>query len=411
MTEGPVATVRPDLPAYACADWVFDSRGHAPLGSPSLVNRPARGPQENALNLPTLDPSTRRRPWPRSAARLSSPKRRQLGASLARRLGLALGVVALSLAGVALLPTSAQAQQAAGQGSQPLPAEVRIGFQKGAALLVLARKQQVIENRLKGLGVNQVRWVEFQFGPPMLEALGAGAIDLGSVGDTPPIFAQAGGANLVYAAATPSAQHAVLVQKDSPIRSLADLKGKKVAFGKGSSAQNVTVKALALAGLAFDDIVPTYLSPADATAAFNGGNIDAWVVWDPYYAIAGQRYGARVIADTTDKRLASSSYYIAHRDFADRYPALLSVVLDELAATTAWAGRHRAELASLAAEATGIDVQSWTTAFERAEFSLGPVTEAHIAQQQQLADTFLGLGIIPRPIQVSDIVWRAPAAQ
>ncbi|MFT4266311.1 MAG: sulfonate ABC transporter substrate-binding protein [Xenophilus sp.] len=297
---------------------------------------------------------------------------------------------------------------AGAQGS--LPREVRIGFQKGSAILVLIKKQEVIERRLKALGVPAVKWVEFQFGPPMLEALGAGAIDLGSVGDTPPVFAQAGGSRLVYAAATPSAQHAVLVPKNSPIRTVAELKGRKVAFGKGSSAHNVTVKALAQAGLTFDDIVPTYLSPADATAAFNGGNIDAWVVWDPYYAIAEERYGARAIADTSDKRLASSSYYMAGQDFAARHPAVLAAVLDEVRKTTEWAGQHRDALAALAAEATGIDAKSWSAAFARAEFSVGPVTPAHVAQQQQLADTFQALGIIPRKLDVSTIVWRAPGA-
>ncbi len=307
----------------------------------------------------------------------------------------------LALAAALSLPARSQAQNA-------LPKEVKIGFQKGSAVLVLARKQQVVEKRLKALGVGSVKWVEFQFGPPMLEALGAGVIDLGSVGDTPPVFAQAGGSDLVYAAATPSAQHAVLVPKNSPIRTLADLRGKKVAFGKGSSAQNVTIKALATAGLGFQDIQPTYLSPADATAAFNGGNIDAWVVWDPYYAIAEERYGARVVADTTDKRLTSASYYMAGRDFATRHPAVLAAVLDELRLLTVWSGQHRDELAAIAAEATGIDVKPWSAAFARAEFSLGPVTEAHIAQQQQLADAFLALGIIPRRISVREIVWRAP---
>lgn len=293
--------------------------------------------------------------------------------------------------------------------AQAIPKEVRIGWQKGSAVQVLVRKQQVIEQRLKTLGIDSVKWVEFQFGPPMLEALGAGAIDLGAVGDTPPIFAQAGGSSLVYAAATPSAQHAVLVPKGSPIKTVADLKGKKVAFGKGSSAQNVTLKALVTAGLTFKDIEPAYLSPADATAAFNGGNIDAWTVWDPYYAIAETRYEARVIADTSDKRLVSSSYYMAHRDFASRYPTVLSAVLDEIRKVTVKAGQNREELAALAAEATGIDAKAWLIAFRRAEFTLGPVTDAHIAQQQQLADSFLALGIIPRKINVGDIVWRTPA--
>jgi len=319
----------------------------------------------------------------------TSPKRRVLVAAICATAALTFG-----------MPDMARAQA--------LPGEVRIGFQKGAALLVLVRKQQAIETRLKALGVNSVKWVEFPFGPPMLEAMGAGAIDLGSVGDTPPVFAQAGGSDLVYVAATPSSQHAVLVPADSPIKTLADLKGKRVAFGKGSSAQNVAIKALALGGLTIKDVEPTYLSPADATAAFNGGKVDAWVVWDPYYAIAQQHYKARVIADTSDKRLASASYYLARREFATNYPLVLSAVLDEIGKVTRWSGEHRDELARLAAEATGIDAKTWSTAFGRGDFTFGPVTPAHVAQQQQLADAFQSLGIIPRKINVADAVWTAP---
>lgn len=299
--------------------------------------------------------------------------------------------------------TQAQAQEAR-------PKSVRIGFQKGSAVLVLTRQQKVVEQRLRTLGIEDVRWVEFQFGPPMLEAMGAGAIDLGSVGDTPPAFAQAGGADLVYVAATPSAQHAVLVPANSPIKSLAELRGRRVAFGKGSSAQNVTLKALAQAGLTLKDVDPAYLSPADATAAFNGGNVDAWVVWDPYYAIAERRYGARVIADTRDPRLASASYYLSSRTFATQHPTALSAVLDEIAKVTRWSGEHREELATLAAESTGIAVDAWSAAFARADFSFGPVTAAHVAQQQQLANTFHELRIIPRAIDVSQVVWKAPGA-
>lgn len=292
--------------------------------------------------------------------------------------------------------------------SQTVPSEIRIGFQKGAAILVLAKKRQVIEKRLKSIGVSNVKWVEFQFGPPMLEALGAGAIDLGSVGDTPPIFAQAGGSNLVYVAATPSAQHAVLVPKNSSIKTLADLKGRRVAFGKGSSAQNIAIKALALGGVTIHDVTPSYLSPADATAAFNGGTIDAWVVWDPYFAIAEQYYDARVIADTSDRRLTSASYYMAHRDFANKYPKELTAVLDEVKKLTIWSGTHREVLASEAADATGINIKTWSKVFARAEFTFSPITYAHISQQQDLADTFYGLGIIPKKILVNEYVWHNP---
>lgn len=320
------------------------------------------------------------------------------------------GLAVAGAAGALGWSTVARAQARAGAVSGEVPREVRIGFQKGSAVLLLARRQQAIEARLKTLGVASVKWVEFQFGPPMLEALGAGAIDLGSVGDTPPVFAQAGGQPLVYAAATPSSQHAVLVPAASPITTLAGLKGKRVAFGKGSSAQNVAIKALALGGLSLKDVEPVYLSPADATSAFNGGKVDAWVVWDPFYAIAQQHYQARVIADTADRRLASAAYYMAHRDFAATHPQVLAAVVDEIGRVTRWAGEHRDELSALAAEATGIDAATWGTVFGRAEFTVGPITPAHVAQQQQLADSFQQLGIIPKHIDVSEIVWQAPKA-
>ena len=290
--------------------------------------------------------------------------------------------------------------------SQSVPNEVKIGYQKGIPLLLLVKKQEVIEHRLKKLGVENVKWVEFQFGPPMLEALGAGAIDIGAVGDTPPIFAQAAGSNIAYVAAIPSVEHAVLVPKDSPIKTLADLKGKRVAVAKASSAHNVLIKALAIAGLTLKDIEPVYLAPADATAAFNGGKVDAWVVWDPYYAIAQDHYNARVITDTTDKRLVSAGYYLAHRNFANNQPKVLDAILSEIKTVTIWGSKHREEVAKIAADATGIDHRSWLKSFARTNFDLTPVKPVNVTQQQQLANIFYSLGIIPKEIKVSDIVWN-----
>lgn len=310
-----------------------------------------------------------------------------------------------ALAGAAALAPFSLAARAA------VPATFRIGYQKGSATLVLAKRRANIEARLKKLGIDKVEWVEFQFGPPMLEAIGAGAVDIGSVGDTPPIFAQAGGANLVYAAATPSTEHAILVHKNSPIRSLPELRGKRVAFGKGSSAHNVTLRALAIGGLAYGDIQPAHLAPADASAAFVGGNIDAWTIWDPFYAVAESAYGARVLIDTTrEPRLASHSFYIANRTFADKYPETLAAVLDEIGELVRYSADHRDEVAALAAQVTGIDVAVQKNAFRRAQLKFGPVTEQVLVQQQQIADTFYQQKLIPKPIQVRDIWWRYPAA-
>ena len=288
------------------------------------------------------------------------------------------------------------------------PMEFRVGYQKGSAILVIAKQRQVFEKRLKEIGVENVKWVEFQFGPPLLEALGAGAVDIGVVGDTPPIFAQAAKANLVYIASTPASASAILVPKGSAIQSVTDLKGKKVAIAKGSSSHNLTIQALAKYGLSFKDIEPVYLAPADAVAAFSTGRVDAWAIWDPYFAIAENKHNARVLIDTTDKQLDSNSFYLANRDFAQNHPDVLKAALGEVSSITRWADENRDQLAKISSEATGVDVESQTIASKRYVIDLQPISDAVIAKQQGIADTFAELGLIPNKINVREIVWIAP---
>ncbi len=290
--------------------------------------------------------------------------------------------------------------------AQEAPKEFRVGFQKSSGILVAARQQQVLERRLKALGVENVRWVEFQFGPPLLEALGSGSVDIGTVGDAPPIFAQAAGANLVYVASAPATQNALLVPKESPARSVADLKGKKVAFAKGSSSHNFVVQALKRAGLSYKDIEPIYLAPADAAAAFASGRVDAWAVWDPYYALAQKRHDARALVTTNDG-LASHSFYLANKTFATKSPAVLQAALDGLRDVTAWAAQNRDKLAALTAEVTGVEFEAQKIATDRYPIAFNPITETAVKQQQEIADTFLELGLIPKKITVSDIVLSA----
>ncbi|MDR1461615.1 MAG: aliphatic sulfonate ABC transporter substrate-binding protein [Azoarcus sp.] len=287
------------------------------------------------------------------------------------------------------------------------PESFRVGYQKGTAILIVSRERRDLESSLQKTGVNKVEWIEFQFGPPMLEAATARSIDIGSVGDTPPIFAQAGGGDILYALAVPSSPHGILVPDGSPIRTLADLKGKRVAFGKGSSAHNILLKALKVAGLTYKDIRPTYLGPAEATAAFTGGKIDAWVIWDPYYALAEERLGARLLASTEQvPQLASQSFYIANRDFAQKHSATLRAALDSIIGTIEWADRHRDEVARLAAKSTGLDLHIMQRAFARAPFGHSGFTEELLDEQQQTADVFFEQKLIPKRINIREIVWR-----
>lgn len=315
-----------------------------------------------------------------------------------RRLFLSVMAGAVALAGIAAQPAV----------SAELPKEFRVGFQKGGILAVV-KQRGAIESRLAKLGVPNVRWIEFQFGPPMMEALGLGSIDIGSVGDTPPIFAQTAGAAVVYVAYTPATANAILVAENSTIRSVADLKGKKVAIARGSSSHNFTLQALKKNGLAFGDITPAYLSPADAIAAFARGSVDAWTVWDPYFALAELRNKARPIA-TTAEDYASNSFYLANKNFAVKYGETLAAVVEELQATFAWADKNRDEVATLISEVTGVEIAAQKRTIDRTVIELNPIDDKVIAQQQEIADTFRALELIPRPIVVKDAVWRAPKA-
>ena len=180
---------------------------------------------------------------------------------------------------------------------------LRVGFQKGEPILLAARQNRRLETLLQPLGID-VQWIEFEFGPPMLEAMRANAIDIGAVGDTPPVFAQAAHADLLYIAAQRAGGQAILVPPGSHLQTLQDLKGKKLAFGRGSSAHNLVLAALEKAGLKYTDIQPVYLGPADAGPAFERGAIDAWSIWDPYYALFETRPGVRVLAKSTGYRRA-----------------------------------------------------------------------------------------------------------
>src|ERR1700756_2159172 len=200
--------------------------------------------------------------------------------------------IARAVLSIALVAASVGASYGEGQ-------VVRIGYQKYGKL-VLRKSRGTLEEKLKPLGYT-VTWTEFPSGPPLLEALNVGSIDFGIAGETPPIFAQAAGAPLVYLAYDPPAPQgeAILVAKDSPLKSVAELRGKKVALNKGSNVHYLLVRALENAGLKYTDIQPVYLAPADALAAFSRGSGDAWAIWDPYEAAAEASTGARVLADGT----------------------------------------------------------------------------------------------------------------
>jgi sulfonate transport system substrate-binding protein len=282
--------------------------------------------------------------------------------------------------------------------------EIRIGYQKNG-VLVIARQQATLEQHFTPQGI-AVKWVDFSSGPPMMEAMNVGSIDYGAVGDSPPVFAQSAGAAIVYAAGQPITNgQGILVPKGSSIRNIADLRGKRVGFTKGSSAHNVVVHTLEKAGLSYADITPVYLTPPDAGPAFANGSIDAWAIWDPYFAIGETKQNGRILVNASDVT-KSNSFYIANRDFAKSHGPVLQQIIDVTSSTAKWAETHRDEVAKSLSAVTGIPLDIQTIAANRSSFAVGPVTEDIIATQQGVADRFFKLGLIPKPVVVRDAVWK-----
>lgn len=282
---------------------------------------------------------------------------------------------------------------------------LRIGYQKYGTL-VLLKARGTLEQRLAPLGV-KLQWLEFPAGPQLLEGLNAGAVDIGTVGETPPIFAQAAGVDFVYIGNEPVAPQgeAIVVPQHSPLKRVEDLRGKKIALNRGSNVHFLLVRALQKAGIHYSEIQPIYLTPADARAAFTQGSVDAWVIWDPFFSAIQTQAGARVLADGTGL-VSNLQFYLAARKFAERQPKLVYAVLDEIGQVDAWGRANENAVAQFLSPQVGLDVATLDLAVKRAAYGVQPITEATLAYQQQIADTFADLKLIPKRITVTDAQWK-----
>jgi sulfonate transport system substrate-binding protein len=283
--------------------------------------------------------------------------------------------------------------------------ELRVGYQKG--LLSLLKKRGTLEQRLASLGVT-VKWIEFSAGPVQLEALNVGSIDFGDVGEAPPIFAQANGTPIVYVAATVPrpAVEAVLVPATSAVRTVADLKGKKIALNKGSNVHYFLVKLLQKNGLNYSDVNLVWLAPADARAAFEKGVVDAWVIWEPFLAAAEQTLAARILADASGV-VKNRAYYFSSKDYAQKNGDVLSIAVEELNKIDIWGKANRNDLAAELSAVWGLPKPVVDVLVARSSFGTEPISRSILAEQQVIADTFFELKLIPRQIDVRD---AAPAA-
>ncbi|WP_030168801.1 ABC transporter substrate-binding protein [Spirillospora albida] len=306
----------------------------------------------------------------------------------------------------ALALTVAGAAGCGGDGAEAAgPAKVsevtlKIGDQKGASIQTLLKAAGELDGT-----EYELEWAQFTSGPPILEAINAGAVDFGSVGNTPPVFAAAARSDIAIVGGTAVALdgQAILVPKDSAIRSPAELKGKKVAVAKGSSAHAQLLGVLKKEGLRFSDVQAQYLQPADALAALSSGRVDAWAAWEPYTAQAEQQVGARILVDgdgvtngygfqvTSRKTLRNAAKTAALKDFLARYQRAVL-----------WTNTHQAEWARIWGQAIGLPEPVARKAVERRLAKIVPLDATVIASEQELADSFTDAGLLPGKVKFAD---------
>lgn len=312
---------------------------------------------------------------------------------------------------IATSPTSSTSATLAAKTDSPVSSataiKLRIGFQKAGTVLFSIKGKGILENTFKATG-GTVTWSEFPAGLPMVEALNAGAIDIAYVGEAPPVFAQAAtGSTVRYVAYDPfgAEGEGIVVHKDSSIKTIADLKGKKLAVQKGSNAHYLAVSALTSAGLQVSDVEFSFVKPSDARAAFEKKNVDAWSIWDPYLAAIEVNTEARIL--TSAKGLAPNrGYYLASKEFIEKNPEALKLILNEIKKESEYVKKNPAEISKVLSPAFGLDAAIIEKAEKRRDHDVLPLTDEVVAKQQEIADTFVKLQLIPKAIVVKEAVWN-----
>jgi sulfonate transport system substrate-binding protein len=253
-----------------------------------------------------------------------------------------------------------------------------------------------------------VVWSDFTSGPPMLEAMASGSVDIGGVGDAPPVFAASGGEQVEIVGARETAtgdQDAVLVPKNSPITSISQLRGKKIAYASGSSANYNLLTVLTKAGLTTKDVTMVNLQPADALAAFTSGSVDAWDAWPPYVQQVVAQDNARVLAVGPSYGSPYSFEVASKAAVADpAKAAAIKVYLATLDKAYTWAAAHPSSWATAWAAATNLPISIMNAAAKVDATTPITITSAIDTSEQNLVNQFYAAGLIPTKVDISDYI-------
>jgi sulfonate transport system substrate-binding protein len=313
-----------------------------------------------------------------------------------------LALLALAACGTSTEPTKASVPTPV-SAAELSRVTLRVGDQKGGSKALLTAAGLLADLPYR------IEWSTFTSGPPELEAISAGGVDVGRVGNTPPIFAAAANAKIAVVASSQGnvESDAILVPKDSPLRTVKDLRGRTIAVSKGSSAHGQVLYNLRRAGLSTKDVKLSFLQPADAYGAFNQHQVDAWAVWDPYTSQAKLESRARVLADGRGTANGYTFLVGGTRSLSD--PGLNSAIRDFVvrhAKADRWADTHREEWARAWAKETGLSIEVARATVEAGPDLPVPLDDTVTRSEQDLADAFTEDGVLPGKVDFARFVDR-----
>ncbi|MGY6161018.1 ABC transporter substrate-binding protein [Paraburkholderia strydomiana] len=247
----------------------------------------------------------------------------------------------------------------------------------------------------------KIEWFNFPAAQPLGEALNAGAVDVGGLGDAPLVFALAAGARVRAVAATRSnpLDLAIVVGPQSPLTEVANLKGKRLATTRGSIGHYLALAALKKANLSASDVTFVFLAPADAKAALASGSVDAWSVWDPYTALGESRDHDRIIANGVGLS-EGLSYQVATETAIAAKRAQLADFLRRVATGQRWALTHPDEVAAMQSRVTGLPTDVLKTVYQRGQVHPVAIDDSVVAAQQRTADTYEAASVIRAHLDV-----------
>ncbi|MDI2113843.1 aliphatic sulfonate ABC transporter substrate-binding protein [Commensalibacter nepenthis] len=278
---------------------------------------------------------------------------------------------------------------------------IRVGYQSCDPLDFLRNSKIIVNFPV------QIVWSRFTAGPQLLQALLSGSIDIGEVGDTPPIFAQSSSNNFVYIAQEPPSpkSEAIITHASSNINDLYGLKGKKIAVTRGSNAHWLLIATLKKIGLSIKDVQPVFLPPAIAQSAFNSQNIDAWAIWDPFLAIAQQNDKVRTLT-TGENIVENRTFYIGNKNFVKNNPQLTRDFISYISKNDQLINQNKTAFIQYLKDVTGLSTDVLDVILSRYKFGATLIQPNAVVEQQQIADSFFNQNLIPKKINVQDNVWE-----